>query len=153
MKILQYKYLTASLILGLFFAACGDTQKKPEKKKTASTPILKKRVDTVHIEPIVQKKDSVKVVEAKEAEKIKIENQLVKEDFYVIGGSFKELKHAQGFEKTLKSKGYKAQVLKPHKGYNRVAIRSFHDEVKARAELKKLRKTFNDVSFWLLLPS
>lgn len=154
MKNFSSAKLLAIAFLFLFFAAC-KTDKKDKNEKTKSPVTTPKtdtaKVDTMKVEPIKEVKDTVKVVEAKEAEVIKADNNLVKEEFYVIGGSFKELKRAENLQKTLKKKGYEAQVLKPYNGFNRVAIRAYANETKAREELAKLRKSFNDVSFWLLM--
>ena len=151
MKSLMNKYSLITFLFIFIFSACGGVKKEKNPKAEASE--IKKTPDTVYVERVVERADTVKIVESKEAETIKTDNNLVKEEFYVIGGSFKEIARAQSFQKTLQQKGYTAQVLKPHKGFNRVAIRAYAEEAKARVELKTLRKIFNDVSFWLLMPS
>ena len=70
--------------------------------------------------------------------------------FYVIVGSYTVAENAAKAKQLYITKGYAPQVL-PQKGpYNRVAIASMNDEKSARAELKRVRSTFNDGSFWLL---
>lgn len=155
MRIYLLNTLAVALLMVVSFSGCKK-EAKDKNTKVANTPPPIKKIDTVTVKKIAEqpvKPDTVKAVNTKEAEAIKLDNNLVKEEFYVIGGSFKEIQRAKKFEKLLKAKGYEATVLKPHKGFNRVAIRAYKGEVKARAELKSLRKIFNDVSFWLLLPS
>lgn len=136
-------------LLALSVAACGGVRK--EKKTDDSA--LTKAPDTVYIERIVERIDTVHVVEKAEAEVLKTENKLVAGEYYVVGGSFRQERRASNFKDELVQKGYQAQILKPYKGFTRVAIRAYENEQRAREELGKLRKTFNNVGFWLLMPS
>lgn len=148
---------SALILLAITLPACKN---KGKNAVTAPTTPVTETVDTLP-EPAAVAPDSsqavmpdtVPVVNKEEAVAIKQDNKLNAEDYYVIGGSFKELARATKFAANLKAKGYQSQVLKPAKGFNRVAIRAYETQTKARAELTKLRKDFNDVSYWLLLPT
>ena len=133
-----------ALALALVATSCKHTA----DKQTANTD----SVATPDTQFVEEKVDTVRIIEHTEAQDIKKENKLETGTYYVIGGSFKELPRAQKFVKTLAAKGHQAQVLKPHEGFNRVAVKSATDEQAARTELAKLRKEFGEVAFWLLVP-
>ena len=87
---------------------------------------------------------------AKTTEEI-IKERVEPGSFYIIAGSFKDYQKAENLYKELVSKGYSdTQILDPVNKFSRVVIRSFDDEKKARAEMEKLRKQYNDESIWLL---
>ena len=72
-------------------------------------------------------------------------------NFYIIVGSYTKLSNAQKRADYFKQLGYTAEVLPKFGKYNRVSIANFNNEASARAELKNLRKKFNDRTYWLLI--
>lgn len=148
--------ISALILFTIALPACKNRAKKADTPTTDSIPV----VDTIAEPPAslpdsaqAAAKDSVPVIENNEAAAIKEDNKLNAQDYYVIGGSFKELARANKFAADLKTKGYESTVLKPVNGFNRVAIRAYETQEKARVELAKLRKDFNNITYWLLLPT
>lgn len=134
--------------LGLWSCGAMKEEKLPDTQAQNAEPQVVVVHDTVYIE----RPDTTTNLQAEEVAAIKQDNMLDANTYYVIGGSFKKMKHATELDTRLKAKGYQSQILKPYKTFNRVAIRAYTDEANARKELDKLRKDFNDVSFWLLVP-
>lgn len=69
--------------------------------------------------------------------------------YSVVCGSFSLKANAQGLQKTLKSKGYEAQIaLNPQRKFYRVIATTYDDLSSAVASRNKLRATYADA--WLL---
>lgn len=69
--------------------------------------------------------------------------------YSVVCGSFSLKANAQGLQKTLKSKGYEAQIaLNPERKFYRVIATTYDDLSSAVASRNKLRATYADA--WLL---
>jgi len=80
-------------------------------------------------------------------EKIKTE----KKNYFIIAGSFKEMKQAKQFCNDLKSKtDTNPLIIKSRNGRFRVAVEGFNSKDKALSSLKTLRKTKEFESAWLL---
>ncbi len=71
-------------------------------------------------------------------------------NYYIIVGSYKNLKFAKNEDASLKAKGYQAQILPKVGKLNRVAIASFEKEKDARAKMTKLKKDLKNNTIWLL---
>ncbi len=75
--------------------------------------------------------------------------------FYVIAGSFKNIKNATNLRKFFRGKGYPAMILYPYHGYNRVATGSYMTRAAAEKDIKQFRKinlTYEKekIEYWLL---
>lgn len=69
--------------------------------------------------------------------------------YSVVCGSFSLKTNAQGLQKTLKNKGYEAQIaLNPERKFYRVIATTYDDLSSAVASRNKLRATYADA--WLL---
>lgn len=166
MKLLQF--ILAVAILS--FAGCSDISEKLSSEESDAELTEETEEPDLYLESETlggntEELESLEVLEAENganleaSEKIEtteVAAEVIKEvikpgKFYIIAGSFKDFKKAENLYKELSSKGYsETKILDPVNDFSRVVIKSFNDENLARAELKKLRKQYNDESIWLL---
>ncbi len=103
-----------------------------------------------------EKTKEVLVDEAEETKEVKKPKTVVKKQpkvhetrFYIVVGSFKKFKNAKSLSNYFKNKGYYPLILPKQNNYNRVAISSFVEKPNAKKALLKLRKQYNDLTFWI----
>ena len=75
--------------------------------------------------------------------------------FYIIAGSFKDMKNAVNFKEFFKKKGHPAMVLYPFHSFNRVATGTYTTLKGSRKDIKKFRDlnlkcNGEKVEYWLL---
>jgi len=115
--------------------------------------------DTVKIEPVMAENNDGSLKKVSEDEMKKEQKKNVKKEhikkFYIVAGSFKEMKNAIRLRSFFKSKGYPAMVLYPEHSYNRVATGSYPNRATAEKDIKKFRSMNliyekEKIEYWLL---
>jgi len=128
---------------------CKNNKKTAANKDTVILPVYedyKAVVDSTEIKT----KDETVFVDDKDGNLKPLTDETGKK-FYIIVGSFKAVKNAEKLMKHFKENGFNAEILPKTNEYNRVAVASFDTKDAAKAELKNVRKDYNDASFWLFL--
>ncbi len=93
--------------------------------------------------------EKVVVEEEKETPVVKEEVKTHVKRFYIVVGSFQKFTNAQNLNKYFEKKGYHPMILPKVNGYNRVAISSYIEKTNAKKVVTKLRKDYNDLTFWI----
>lgn len=93
--------------------------------------------------------------ELNKAEKKSESDKMHVKKFYVIAGSFQNIRNASDLRNHLKSINYPAMVLYPYRGYNRVAVNSFTKRADADKYIASIRKKNlsykkENLEYWLL---
>jgi cell division septation protein DedD len=70
--------------------------------------------------------------------------------FYIVAGSFKELKKAQSLNKQFNKEGTKSTIAGPVKGFHRVIVGKYTSKKDALKELTTFRHKYSKLHFWLL---
>jgi len=96
-----------------------------------------------------QKEDLAPAVVEKKEEPVKETVKVHETRFYVVVGSFKKFSNAKNLSNYFTSKGYNPMILPKVNGYNRVAISSYVEKANAKKAVVKLRKEYNDLTFWI----
>lgn len=96
-----------------------------------------------------QKEEVAPVVVEKKVEPKKETVKVHENRFYVVVGSFKKFSNAKNLSNYFTSKGYNPMILPKVNGYNRVALSSYVEKANAKKAVIKLRKEYNDLTFWI----
>jgi cell division protein FtsN len=101
---------------------------------------LKKQAEKKHALSIKEKKE--KTPQQTEA--------TGKDRYYLIAGSFKDMKNAREFKEKLERKNFNPKIMRSSNGYFRVYLSNYNSKQKALEGLNKLRASHGKEFVWLL---
>jgi len=126
-----------------------DTEINPVDSTLQENMDYPDNTNEVLVDPPVVEKEETVVEEVKETPVVKEEVKVHQKRYYVVVGSFKKFSNAKNLNKYFEQKGYRPMILPVVNDYNRVAISSYIEKTNAKKAVEKLRKEYNDLTFWI----
>ncbi|OQY01157.1 MAG: hypothetical protein B6I20_07925 [Bacteroidetes bacterium 4572_117] len=130
-----------------FIADESDLDINPVDSTLQENMNYDENTNEVQVDPPVEVKEKPVVV--KEEKPVVEEVKVHQKRYYIVVGSFKKSSNAENLNNYFKKKGYRPMILPKVNGYNRVAISSFVEKANAKKNVIKLRKEYNDLTFWI----
>ncbi len=171
----KFAFIIAAVALTLFMSCHGkDVKITPKDKgnvvnnnslpavapdtvvKVVYVPDTTKKVTVVDnskgTESVMEDADNGKVKKVSDADLKK----KGKKKFYVIAGSYKDIRWAKNVTKFYKDKGYPISIMRKSNGWTRVSLGNYEYRVSAEKQLKKFRSKGikfkgKKLEYWLLL--